>query len=289
MGASGDSGPQSCGDSFGELYSLVADEDRLARLAAALWARVGRPLTDEDLGWSCNLTGDDRAPQILWNTLRSTGAFSGSPPKLRAEPLSEMLTRLARSEPSPASRYPNTGEPVWTLPEALREDRFANTYREAAVHLIRESSSRLLIVSPYIEARGVGLLYKDLRRAMSRGVRVALITHAAGDLASINSRALEELRREAVRVGGDLTVFSAGPADSGGDRARQPLLHAKLLCADEDKVLVGSANLTSFGLGFNLEAGVVLGAPAAPQVSAVLYRLLRSGLVYRAYSTRSEG
>ena len=221
---------------------------------------------------------------------------SGTPPTLRAEPLSRFVFRLTHGDLSvpSISTFDNgagsTGaDPklVWTLPEIMHGDEFASTYLEAALHLIRSVQTRMLMISPYIEARGVGLLFAELINCLSRGVQVLLVTHAAGDLASINSRALEELRREATRVGGDLTVFSAGPNEGSADRARHPLLHAKVICIDEEKLLLGSANITSYGLTSNLEAGAILDAQAARQTSGVVYRLLQSGLVHRVFATRT--
>ena len=55
-------------------------------------------------------------------------------------------------------------------------------------------------------------------------------------------------------MSGHLEVFSATSA-TGRDRERHPLLHAKLLIVDRRKLLLGSANLTSYGLSFNFEAG----------------------------------
>jgi hypothetical protein len=51
------------------------------------------------------------------------------------------------------------------------------------------------------------------------------------------SRALEELRREAERGQGDLSVFSA-EAGAGRDRLLNPLFHAKLIVRDDQALLV---------------------------------------------------
>ena len=287
-------GPQLDLDPLSELGLLVSDEDLLARIAAALWARVGHPLTAQDLSWSRTLTGDERTPWLLWEALCTTGVVSGEPPTLRAEPLSRLIFRLAHGDlsvPSVSAFDYDAGsgaaDPtiVWTLPEAVRDKNFPNTYLESAIRLIRSAQSRILMISPYIEARGVGFLFAELVNSLSRGVRILLITHAAGDLASVNSRALEELRREATRVGGDLTVFSAGSNEGSADRARHPLLHAKLICVDEAKLLLGSANITSYGLTTNLEAGAILDTRAARRASDVVYRLLESRLVHKVFGT----
>ncbi len=64
-----------------------------------------------------------------------------------------------------------------------------------------------MLVSPYVEARGIGLLFDRLAGALSRGGATMLVTHDISDIASINSQAVEELRKEAERVGGHLEVF----------------------------------------------------------------------------------
>ncbi len=115
-------------------------------------------------------------------------------------------------------------------------------------------------------------------------MRVTVVTHDALNPVSLNATAVEELRREARRVGGKLAVDSAD-AGAGGDRRDHPLLHAKLVVADETRLLLGSANVTSHALSSNLEAGTILGPAAAGEAATVLGALIRSGTVYLIFST----
>ncbi len=281
------------------LAALVADEDLLARFSAPLWARVGRPVDSGDLQWARSLFGDERAPQVVLRVLVGEGVLPGKTPAvMKAGPLARLLLRLAMGEEAVPSAREAEGPPrvVWTLPAALRAGgtdgrgfaRRATSYLEAVVSLVDDARDRVVLVSPYVEARGVGLLFERLTDALARGVKLVLVTHEASDLGSANSHALEELRRAAERVDGDLTVFSAEGAGAGGDRAIRPLLHAKMVIIDESRVLLGSANLTHYGLEANLEAGTILGREAAAEAAAVAAALLESGLVRQAFSTTRD-
>ena len=98
---------------------------------------------------------------------------------------------------------------------------------------------------------------------------MTLLTHDALDIASFTSKAIEELRREAERIGGQLAVYSA-EAGSGRDRKHIPCYTLNLLSAIKRGVLIGSANLTSHALASNFEAGVLL-VPGQPRRSAELF------------------
>jgi phosphatidylserine/phosphatidylglycerophosphate/cardiolipin synthase-like enzyme len=149
---------------------------------------------------------------------------------------------------------------------------------------LKEARESLVLVSPYVEARGVGLLFDRLTDALSRGVATMLVTHDLSDIASTNSRAVEDLRREAERVGGRLEVFSATSA-TGRDRERYPLLHAKLIVVDRRRLLLGSANLTSYGLSSNFETGALLGHRYAQEADEAVQSLVEAGLVRMVFRT----
>jgi phosphatidylserine/phosphatidylglycerophosphate/cardiolipin synthase-like enzyme len=161
------------------------------------------------------------------------------------------------------------------------------TYLEALLATIDDACETLLCVSPYIDTPGIGILFDAFMNALARGVKLTVITHDALNPTSFTGAAIEELRREARRANGLLTVYSAH-AGSGPDRRQHPLLHAKLLVADKKKVAVGSCNLTSYALSTNLEAGTVLGPEAAEEATAVISYLIRSHLVYLVFATGQE-
>jgi phosphatidylserine/phosphatidylglycerophosphate/cardiolipin synthase-like enzyme len=278
-------------DHVASLRSLIGGtEDSLARFGAALWARVGRLLIAEDLGWARSFGRED-APQIVWAALSQSGAVSGAPSILRAAPLSRLLLAIAAPDTTPATEaHEPPSRLVWTLPQAvaLAIPSRRGTYLEAFVCLVDACREKLLIVSPYLDSRGVGFLFTPLLNALDRGVRVMIVTHDALSAPSLNAAAVEELRREARRVRGELAVYSAD-AGAGADRREHPLLHAKLVVADEARLLLGSANLTSYALSSNLEAGTILGPVAAGEATTVIGALIRSGMVYLVFSTSEEG
>lgn len=263
---------------------MVGDnDDVLSRLSAALWARVGRALESTELGWARNLWREERAPDVLWRALEEVGAVSGDPPVLQASPLAALLAELVRTD---AGDLESGGRQlVWTLPSGHPLDaRLGSSYLNVAASLLEEAHESLVLVSPYVEARGVGLLFDRLSGVLSRGVATMLVTHDLSDIASTNSRAVEDLRREAERVGGRLEVFSARSA-TGPDRELHPLLHAKLIVVDRRRLLLGSANLTSYGLSSNFEAGALLGHRDAQEADEAVQGLVEAGLVRMVFRT----
>ena len=138
---------------------------------------------------------------------------------------------------------------MWTLPDAITPAMPSRrrTYLDALRAVIERCRNELLVVSPFLDPGGIGSVFTPLVTALARGVRVTFVSHDVLTIGSLNGRALEELRREASRVGGQLTVYSAA-AGSGPDRRLHPLLHAKLVVSDGENVLLGSANLTSYAL-----------------------------------------
>ena len=87
-------------------------------------------------------------------------------------------------------------------------------------------------------------------------------------------------------MGGRLEVFSA-PSATGQDREHHPLLHAKLVVVDRRRLLVGSANLTSYGLSSNFEAGALLGHGYAQEADEAVQGLVEAGLVRMVFRTGS--
>nr|WP_275409772.1 DISARM system phospholipase D-like protein DrmC [Microbispora rosea] len=124
------------------------------------------------------------------------------------------------------------------------------------IEVIRASRTSLLVVS--FAAFGVTEVVHELARAVRRGVRVDLVLEGnsgeGGALrgGSAASDAFEQLRP----LAGFWTWADRPMAGSS-----VPALHAKVVAADEDIALLGSANLTDRALAHNLEIGVVLRDP----------------------------
>lgn len=264
---------------------LGNDHDSVARIAAALWARVGRAIEPRDLDWARAVAGEG-APSVLWAALQESHALEGIPPRVNAVGLTRLLALLfgmAQLEPTVPSEPP--ARLVWTLPTAhVGHGTRGTSYASAIRELIRSSEQSLVLVSPFLDTAGVASLLGPLLDALSRGVRIMILTHDALNVSSFTSRAVEQLRQEAEHARVDLTLYSAD-AGTGRDRVLYPLLHAKLVVSDEKQLLVGSANLTSYALSTNLETGVLLGAAAATEALAVIDGLIDAACVYLVFRT----
>lgn len=256
-----------------ELASRLKSQDDIRRLGQALWMMVGLPVDRARLFWARSLLGID-GDQLLWTALLECGALAGADPALKPAGVAELLCSLWESD----SVKPEAGRLIWTLPPQLNRPDLEDSYYRGARSLVDGATRTLTIVSPYLEPKGIGRLLEPLVGALHRGVGIVLITHDADVRSSLASAALEELRRAATGLAGRLVVYTAVNAED-------TLLHSKLIIADEERIALGSANITGKGLAFNFEAGALLGASAAREASQILAALLASNLVVRAFST----
>jgi len=274
------------GPAFDTLKALMAGrEDLVSRLAAPLWARVGRPL-NSDLLWVRSLLGE-KGPEILIQTLHGFDALDQDG-ILRARGLAHFVSSIVGETEPVSTAVSNRPELVWTLPNSHPAHSVrGRSYLESCIRLINDATRALTLVSPFVDPSGIGTLLLPLTAALSRGVEVILFVHDALNLGSLTSRALEELRREADRRMTDLSVYSA-EAGTGGDRLLNPLFHAKLVVCDNRRLLLGSANLTAPAFGSNFEAGVLLGDGAATEALFILEGILRAKTVYLVFHTKAQ-
>ncbi len=158
------------------------------------------------------------------------------------------IWRAARLKLTPAElqslRGPmNSRQPMraaFVLRDNLRQRR---TIERAAQQAIIQARSHIDIVTPYFYPGR--LLQKALRQAAQRGVRVRLLLQGKVDyrIAGIAARVLyDELQRHGVRI------YEYQPA----------LLHAKVLCVDDEWATIGSSNLDPLSLMMNLEANLIV-------------------------------
>lgn len=253
--------------SLTELKTRLSDVDKLGRLGQALWMMLERPVNPKGLVWARGLLGE-RGDEVLWSALVDEGVVVQPEYQVNAARLVAMLSSLV----NPSACDAELPKLVWTLPPELGLAELQESYSTTAISLVDSSKVSLTLVSPFMEAKGVGRLLASLLAALKRGVHVTVITHGANDLSSYASRALEELRREARELHGALVVLSA--------RDDLPvLLHSKLIVSDEALAIVGSANVTGRGLGENFEAGVVLGPTQTVAILRIIDALRCSGLV----------
>lgn len=278
--------PENDNSAFDTLAARTSGHaDLIARIAAPLWARVGRPMDVSELSWARSMLGES-GPQLLVRALQVFDALDARTRTLSALGVSRFLSSLlgdaVRTNTNDATQPP---ELVWTLPNShsSRATR-GQTYLDCCLRLINEATKCLTLVSPFIDPAGIGAVSVPLLGALSRGVAVRLLVHDALNIGTLTSQALEELRREAERAQVDLSVFSAD-AGQGRDRLLNPLFHAKLVIRDNHAVLLGSANLTSYALGANFEAGVLLGRAAAEEALFILDGVLNANSVCLVFQT----
>lgn len=260
---------------FDKLSLRIVRPDGVRRLGQALWMLAGGQVDASAMLWAKGPLGPD-GDLLLWTALVENGCIDQPAGTLNAGALCSFLRRLWN--PVEARPTRSDGDLVWTLPSGLEVGGVqADSYVQEAVLAISQSSTTVLLVSPYLEPRGVGRLVDALLEALARSVSVTVITHEADDLSSLASLALKQLRRESVGLSGRLAVFTAAAMP-------RVLLHSKILACDGKHALVGSANVTGKGFGHNLEAGVVLGEEQAREIERVLQTVIAKGLVKLAFA-----
>ena len=239
------------------------------RIGQALWMLVGERVNAASLLWARSHLGED-GNSILMAALREGGCLTDGD-VLQARPLAEFLCLLWDA---PAQTEVAV---LWTLPRGWATPGVDESgYVTSVLKLISQAHRRLLLVAPFIEPRGIGMLQRELLAALTRDVAVRVVTQDATSLGSWASQSLDSLRQEARGLPGRLTVFTARE-DAGG------LLHSKIVVADGTTAIVGSANLTANALSQNLETGVRFGAVLAADVERVIQGAIDAGTVTRAF------
>ena len=155
---------------------------------------------------------------------------------------------------------------VWTAPGAGVAARGI----EAVIRERIQRSSRSITVLGYAVTSAADPLFRDLAAAARRAVRVTLVMDRLEDrVASV----LRGWPADAPRP--ELWSRPADPDDA------MSAMHAKVMIFDERHLLVSSANLTFHGLRGNLELGVLLEGPIAAEMTTLIARWIREGLVRR--------
>jgi|SRR5882757_731557 len=256
-----------------EIAERLKGHEGVRRLGQALWMMVGNPVDPKQLCWVRSLVGTD-GDRLLWSALVECRAVSEADPVLNPIGVADLLCSLWGTERA----QHEVARLIWTLPVQLNLPEIEDSYYRAARELVDGATKSLTLVSPYLEPRGIGRLLEPLIGALHRGVAVALITHGAELRSSLASVSIEELRRASSRLAGTLAVYSAVDSEN-------VLLHPKLTIADDNRMTVGSANLTGKGFATNFEAGVLLGSSAAVEATVIIGALLASPLVVEVFRT----
>lgn len=162
-----------------------------------------------------------------------------------------------------------TWAPVATLPSEVRMLLRLPPFRQTAgvlLGLIDRSVDSIVLAAPFVDGNAVEFLRTSIVTAMTRGVKVDVLTSSG------RSQALRPLVEDAVcdsRCRLTVTELETVISSLGS--------HAKVLLADGREGYVGSANLTTAGLGRHVEIGVELAGPQVPDLVRLFVALDRLG------------
>jgi hypothetical protein len=120
--------------------------DLISRIAAPLWARVGRPIDASELSWSQSMLGES-GPQLLVQALQGFDALDPRTRALSARGVSRFLSSLVGDAAHPhTQKATQSPELVWTLPNShpSRSIR-GQTYLDCCLRLVREAKESLTI------------------------------------------------------------------------------------------------------------------------------------------------
>jgi len=164
---------------------------------------------------------------------------------------------------------------VWTGPNPPRSALFRT--EQTLLDLIRSAKKNLLIVT--FAAYRVDVVREALENALDRGVHVKLVIEL--DEAEGGGVSVSPLRALQSRGDNRIAVY-AWPADKRPRSlsGQTGSLHAKCAVADDDVLLVSSANLTAYALELNMELGVLVTRGDAPRrVKEHFEELVRRGVL----------
>lgn len=163
-------------------------------------------------------------------------------------------------------------ESVWSGPSSHAVPVRSTT--QVLVELIGEAVGELVLMT--YAARPHPPVLDALNAARARGVRVSVVVEtlqgAGGALAGTEPAA-------AFHTVAGIELWHWPPAARVESGAK---MHAKVAIADRRALLVSSANLTQFGVGTNIETGVLVRGSAAPRRAAEhIAQLVASGMLVR--------
>ena len=192
-------------------------------------------------------------------------------------PASVALALRAAAHTIMRQRRAQTLELVWTGPASTQPlRRTAQVLQE----LIDEAQRDLLIVS--FAVYDIPEIGQALLRAARRGVRLQLIIESPKE--SVGRLAYDGLASFGAQVTAQAQIYrwpaEQRPVDQAG---RSGSLHAKCAVADEQALLVSSANLTHYALSLNMELGVLVRGGTVPrQVVRHFSHLSQTGVIVPA-------
>ncbi|MFC6080439.1 DISARM system phospholipase D-like protein DrmC [Sphaerisporangium aureirubrum] len=247
---------------LGETIAVLAGELPFSHIVA--WAGVLR---------SAEGPGDDvltrlieARPAAAPHAVRFVDAWRKHAPALPGAGLGLALEAAARVHLAEEARRPSI------VVSGPTSDAVAVRLTVSAVtEILRAARESLLVVS--FAAHGVDEIAQELAAAAERGVQIDLVLETGveegGTLRGRSSAAAFRL------LTGKATFWTWPPHNRPAGAA----LHAKLLAADEQIALLGSANLTARALLTNIEIGVILRDPdTVGRIVTHLRALMRPGI-----------
>lgn len=151
---------------------------------------------------------------------------------------------------------------------------------QALLELIRSAKRSITIVA--FAAYRVPEIREALLDAVERGVAITFV--AENPDISHGKVTIDPLAAMGSRLASKATVY-VWPLDQRArdDRGNHGTLHAKCAIADDERLLVSSANFTEYAMELNMELGVLVeGEGLAAEVSRHVAALIREGVLGRA-------
>lgn len=124
--------------------------------------------------------------------------------------------------------------------------------------VMKEVERELILFAPYWRTEGVDMLISAAGRLDYTGIRVLVVTQPQHHMREEDQRGLLHFMKSMSAAKAIVEVIAPKPNNSG-----TPFAHAKLLIADGEAAYVGSANFTSSGMHYGLEAGVIVSGALA--------------------------
>lgn len=168
-----------------------------------------------------------------------------------------------------ASRKPGV-ELVATLPREIRKEVSADVGKLGLSlrKMLINASQTVRIANPYFDPDQ--WIIEDIAAVPRRGVETRILTREATGV-DISERTLDAITSIVETLDGD-TIGNISIRDfyETTDSGHQiGAVHAKIICVDENKCYIGSANLTDLNLTGNFEFGVIVSGEIVSEVAAV--------------------
>jgi hypothetical protein len=249
-------------------------------IATAQEGRACEPVDESRMGRALRSLGV-RAPARAWvGYLRQLGVLAqdGHLVRSRAEAVSTALELVGDSFADLGTR--SCWHPVATVPAPLRSVIRPPVMRQTAgvlLDLLDRAETEVRVAAPYVDDPAVEFLTDALLDCGRRGVEVHVLSSVGmgARFDALGHRWPDGALDASLTVAEVVTRLS--PIGS----------HAKVVLADSLRGYVGSANLTSAGMGRHVEVGVLVEGPHVSDFQRVLVALERVGST-RRWGSRGE-